>query len=455
MRVLLINASSIHEKMPSKLQSLENSNYIKYIRKITKSVVKYLNITDTNYIAYTSTYYANYGLLMLSTLIKKEGYEVKYIAGDWFDTEESFFKECLQEAKYSDILLFSSTTPQFDQVKRLNKYIKTNNINTVSMLGGPHTIIFKYEEFDEEFDFIFSGYDLRKVITVLNSIEKGENFSERFIIGNEYYDCEKDFDIIPNRYINDTILYSYLSFGCPNSCAYCVEHKLSNNRVIQLDIAKKIQEIAILVNKYNIKIVHLADSDFFINSDIAMEFLEQFEKSGVKCCFSINASPTSIAGPNSVNIIKRFVKNGLVELLIGVEHFSETVLQFVNKKYDFVSFYNNLMKVRNDVKELIVTFYTLVGLPGETINTIQENVNKLSEYKKKDLFDFTFPNFFVPFPGTDIYMNPERYGSKILHKEWKHFHRYRVPRNIEINGLTDEDFIQEIKDIYNLGLKIK
>lgn len=44
---------------------------------------------------------------------------------------------------------------------------------------------------------------------------------------------------------------------------------------------------------------------------------------------------------------------------------------------------------------------------------IEENLNIIKEFKNNNLFDFTFPKFFVPYPDSDIYLHPEKYDVTI------------------------------------------
>lgn len=140
-----------------------------------------------------------------------------------------------------------------------------------------------------------------------------------------------------------------------------------------------------------------------------------------------------------------------MEILIGVEHFSPKVLKILNKKYDMEKLFKALKTLKETIKVPVISLYTLVGLPGEDNEAIRENINVFKKITEKNLYDFSFPKFFIPYPDTDIYLNPEKYNVKILTKDWSEYHRWSLPRPIEIIGMTDQDYLKEIEEISEIS----
>ena len=93
-------------------------------------------------------------------------------------------------------------------------------------------------------------------------------------------------------------------------------------------------------------------------------------------------------------------------------------------------------------------------MPGETETTIEENLRWTTSFWETRLFDFSFPKFFVPYPGTEIFEDPDKYGVKILHMDWEKYHRWALPRPIEIDGVQEKTFVKELKDLYNVWVLV-
>ncbi len=140
-----------------------------------------------------------------------------------------------------------------------------------------------------------------------------------------------------------------------------------------------------------------------------------------------------------------------MEILIGVEHFSPKVLKILNKKYNMKNLFKALKTLKETIKVPVISLYTLVGLPGEDNEAIRENINVFKKITEQNLYDFSFPKFFIPYPDTDIYLNPEKYNVKILTKDWSEYHRWSLPRPIEIIGMTDQDYLKEIEEISKIS----
>lgn len=449
-KVLLVDPTSIAHMPPRVLNNSERERSKKYGEAINEAVSKHLNANTDTINAFSGKYAVNYGLLMLGYLLKNNDIKVDFISGDFFEDESSFMQYLSLVAIEYSVAALTSTTPQFEQVKRINNILKENNPNIKTILGGPHTLYYKTGDVNENIDIIHIGHGIDISAQLIERLLKGEELKDKIIKTDYYYDCPKAFELIPEEHINNTMLYSYLSFGCPNNCNYCMEHKLVK-KVCYNNIDEKIKEIELLVNKYNRKFIHLADSDFLINRVYLNEFLDKLEKSDLKCCFSVNATPTTLSDERNFELIRKFINNGLVEILIGVEHFSPKVLKLLNKRYDIEKLFSALKIIKEDLKLPVMSLYSLVGFPGEDKEAIKQNIDVFKRINKEKLYDFSFPKFFVPYPDTDIYLYPDKYNVKLLTEKWDEYHRWSLPRPIEIVGMKDEDYLKEIEEIARIS----
>ena len=446
-RILLIDPKSVRHGPPLKVKNTDNFINQQYVDAINRVVNE--RCPDNDNKAMHGKYVTNYGLLMLSSLLKPD-YDVTYINGDYFSTADDYISYLLKEIGKYDLVSLTSTTPQFNEVKKIAILLKKVKPNIKIILGGPHTRYYLNHDVEECFDVVCIGYGIDKSKEVVDGLLNG-SITSRKIITNYYYDVPKDFSAIPNDKIMDTMLYSYINFGCPNDCKYCVEHKFVDKIAFNCP-NDKFNEIKELVNNYNVKFVHIADSDFLMFKDTVIKFIDYIKREKLNFCFSVNTSPITLNKYINDPILFDLKELGLVELLIGAEHFSKTVLDNLAKRYDTNIFKQALKYAKHNVKIPIISLYTLVGLPGEYHNEIRENINTIKELKDADLFDFTFPKFFVPYPDSDIYLHPAKYNVKIKSENWEEYHRWQLPRPIIINGMSDDDYVNEIVEINKIVL---
>ena len=92
----------------------------------------------------------------------------------------------------------------------------------------------------------------------------------------------------------------------------------------------------------------------------------------------------------------------------------------------------------------------MLGLPGTNIESRMENYCWFKKFYEAKLFDFSFPKFFVPYPGTDVFENPEEFNVQITHMNWEAYHRWALPRPILLKGVTDRDLLEEVEALYKI-----
>ena len=450
MKILLIDPTSIHQGPPPNIKNSDNEIQKMYNSRINEEVSNFLNIDKKNVNAMSAKYVSNYGLLMLSKILKDNGFEVDYINGDYFSSQLNFLEHITLNVSNYDIVCLTGTTPQFCETKTIAEAIKKTNPNIKIILGGVHSKYYETNELDECFDSVCIGYGLDQSLEVIKSISLGNKFLRKNI-SNHYFDYEKDFEAIPKDKINSTLLYSYINFGCNNSCNYCIEHKLIKGVCIN-DFETKLKEIEKLTNEYGAKFIHLADSDFLMSKKTVEKFIEYIKGKKIKICFSFNTTPTLLIKYKNSDLFSRLKEIGLIEILIGIEHFSPQVQEKMNKEYNIDDFIESLYNLKYKSEIPIISLYSMVGLPFEYESDIKTNVEMLKKLYQYGLYDFSFPKFFVPYPETDIYNNPQGFDVEIKNKNWDQYHRWQLPRPIIIKEMSDKDYVNEIDQIHNIIL---
>lgn len=445
-KVLLVDAISFQADPNDEIWRYENVAQIKYAEAQNKVILDYLGKDVVAKMHGQVEYVSNQGLLMLGYLLKQSGIFVSYTNGDYFASEEEYITDIQSNYSDYDVYCFTSTTPQFNHVKRLAEAVKHMNNGAKIILGGPHTRYFLTNEKDSTFDYVVTGYGIDKTLDLIKKLITGEGEVFWRIDTDMYYDCPKDYNLIPEEKRMGTLWYNFFGIGCPNRCKYCVEHKVGK-KICFTNVSARMDEVEYVINTYGVKMFHFSDSDFFINEDIYTEVINEIVRRGVKCTFTINTSPGFLIKVARKPILKKFVENGLIEILIGAEHFSENVRLKVSKHYQLAEFQEALSVVKKEVGVPIISLYSMVGLPFEYEDDIKLNVKTFKEMREKNLFDFTFPKFFVPYPDSDIFTNPNEYGVVITSDNFDDYHRWRTPRPVSIIGMDDRAYVQEILDI--------
>lgn len=443
-RILLVDAISVRPDENDEIWKFEDAEQNKYIEFRSRAISEYLggDISDKGVIE--EKYISNYGLLMLGGLLKQNGIAVSYTNGDYFDSEDDYISELQTEYKDYDIFCFTSTTPQFNHVRRLAEAVKKMKPDAKTILGGPHTKYFLTHEKDAAFDHVVTGYGIDESVELIKKLMNDETVPSWRTDTAMYYDCPKDFSLIPEEKKAATLWYNYFEMGCPHRCKYCVE---PHEYLYYSDVRSRMDEVEYAIRTCGLTMFHFCDSDFFMNEKVCGMVMDEIERRGIRCTFTVNTCPSTLIKIAEKPILKRFLDNGLVELLIGAEHFSENVRTNLSKHYDIEALQKALDIVKHKVKVPVISIFSMVGLPFEHEEDIRINVETFRQMREKDLFDYVFPKFFVPYPGSDIYENADRYGIQIISGNFDVYNRKSLSRPVKINGMDDSLYVGEIFDL--------
>lgn len=307
------------------------------------------------------------GLMSVGTVLKQQGHDVTITDGfvDGFDC-------------YG----IGPTTPEYPYAK--NVLSKTDK---KVVLGGPHAT--KKCLADGFFSVV---------------IGDGEPWGETpFLEKNIYNSKQKNIDTYPiidrslvngyEYYINGKLATSMVTArGCPYKCAFCCKTSKPRFRSTE-NIIKEIKYLADI----GYEALMFYDDTFILNKKRLFKICDFLEKRNIIWrCF--------VRGDLVTNEIASYMaKSGCVEVGMGIESGSDTILKNINKG-ETISDIKRAILILKDNNIRIKGFF-IVGLPGESTKTIAETDNFLQEAKLDDV-DFTI---FQPYPNSDIYNNKEKY----------------------------------------------
>jgi len=104
------------------------------------------------------------------------------------------------------------------------------------------------------------------------------------------------------------------------------------------------------------------------------------------------------------SVVQLLVESGCREVLVGAESGSDVMLRAMRKGQSAIEVKQAIRRCKDAGIKVIA--YFLVGFPGETWETLRETFELIRESSPDELHLHT-P---VPYPGTDLYNNPQRYG---------------------------------------------
>jgi len=189
------------------------------------------------------------------------------------------------------------------------------------------------------------------------------------------------------------------SRGCPFSCTFCCLCSISQRRVRYRSVKNVVDEIEDMTHKFKgMSSVWIHDDSFFLNNDRVIEFCDEIVKRGIKIEFICSGRMK----PLKIQMIAAMEKAGFTHILFGLESGAREILKTSKKaitKEDAINAIELFSK-----SSIRVTIFLIIGLPGETLETVKETIELIQRLQriKYIWFGDHFGILFI-YPGTEVY----------------------------------------------------
>lgn len=192
-------------------------------------------------------------------------------------------------------------------------------------------------------------------------------------------------------------------------------------------------------DKLNTKIFYIGDQSFTANMDYVKNFCIASKKENLvwSCQTRVNLVNEEIA--------KTMKNAGCLEVCFGAESYNQKILN-LNNKMTKVSEIPKALSICKK-KGLNTHTYWLCGLPGESRTSAKKTITAIESLITKKLSDMAGYFIVVPYPGTDIFNNPQKYGIKIISRDFSLYKEDQKP-------VMETEYLKsnEIYDIWKKGL---
>lgn len=399
------------------------------------------------------------GILYLSSYLKQHGFDVTVtdLAGidinDW------------SPDKY-DIYGITGTSAHFPQIQaisfKINRYYPTAQI----VAGGPHATLAPHHLLmNTAVDTCVMGPGEKRFLNLLQTGKSDGTvyWKDEAIVysakdsKSEIYDMAQipDYQAIDFKKYLPSQTYKYLlgtvnestiltTLGCPHNCNFCAQDKMREKIkfVPLVDVSKNIDYLR---EQFDVKLFYVTDDTFGFAKGRFTDLCNMFRKKGIHWHCLLRAD---LATESRLKTMK---DSGCLGVVYGFETGSNKILKLMNKgvtsQQNYAAAYLTHtvgMKVRGQM---------VVGFPGENDTTIRET--KL--FIESTPVDHWGIHTFVPYPGSDVWYFPEKYGIKIDREtDFANWHTIGKPtekgENLKVQNWVD--YLREIagnKSIERVG----
>lgn len=370
------------------------------------------------------------GALYFVSAIKNYGLEVDVVDLAGMPEEHWHFP-------IGDVYGVTGATPNFPYMKKIIEILKTREPNKPVIVGGVHaTVLPRHILEHTRADICVVGEAEYSITGIINKIATGQKM-ERVALSiapedlNQLYypdrDCIDYYDyMVPKTYKylvsqNNVREASIITGrGCPFNCSYCGSHFIYKGKVRLRKAYSVFSELKMLKDKYDIGLCNFVDDTFPLNNERVYDICELIAPLGIKWFFLTRVDVVDL------DLFKYMKECGCVSVTFGFESGSNKMLDILNKKTTLEQAYKAI-KI-SKAAGLKVRGQLMVGLPYESDEDVEATATFIKKSTEVDTFGL---HILQPFPGCDIWLNPDRYGFEIKDKiEFDKYHTIGKPEDI-------------------------
>jgi len=330
--------------------------------------------------------------------------------GHIIDIDDSPDKDNIPDLEKYDFISISSTTPQyFSNGHDFAKAVKEKYPEKKIIIGGAHARNYYQEIIEEgifshivrgdgEFAFldILDGKELPLVINAgqLNSEQMG-SFplpwrDKEFLSKYTYFiEGKKATTVMASRY-------------CPMRCKFC-EERDSNLTLYPMErLDKELEEIKNL----GYEAVMFYDDILPLSKERTEKICELTKKHGI--IFRCNGHVRTMS--HQPELLKIMKDAGCVEICLGIESTDQRILDIVDKGNKVEEIFQATRNVLNSGLKL--SAYLIIGLPGESKESIANTEKYIAEFSGNPLFTFDY-TIFYPYRHTYIRENLQEFDLQV------------------------------------------
>ena len=363
------------------------------------------------------------GTLILGSILKNAGYEVKVFVEDikGINFEEVFTADLV------GISTITSTAPRAYEIAR---HVSREGIPVI--MGGPH-VTFMDEEALKYCDYVVRGEAEETIIPLIKAIEEGSGFEN--ILGLTYAgahgkllrnpdanhcpDLDKypmpDFSLIDgnNRQSNDqTVTPIMTSRGCPFGCTFCTVTRVFGRRYRYRSVDNVLAELKTLKPKWTF----FYDDNFTANRAHTKELLRRMIDEGIKTKWM---AQVRIDVTKDLELMELMRKSGCRNVYIGMESINPATLNALNKKQT-VEEMEEAIKIIHayDIK---IHGMFIFGADQDSIASLRSTV-KFAKKLKIESVQFMI---LTPLPGTPVFYDMEK-ENRLISRDWSYYDAHHV-----------------------------
>lgn len=356
------------------------------------------------------------GLLYIAAVLRENGISVQIYEMTGCKTENQI-KRKIENIPEGDVYGFTTYCTNYLHVKRCINHIRSKMNKALIVLGGPNpTALPEFTLRDSKCDYIITGEGEDAFLQVVNAhLNKSDISSILRGIGRANIDTYPmpAWDLVDmnsySRLLEGERVVSVISSrGCKYNCAHCNSIIMGGGNKVRYRSAENVvNEINFLITKGFQKFRF--NDDIFTGNPKLAELLSKIKNLDIN--YRIFARIEDLTEYNC----RLLAESGCRHISVGLESLNHDNLRILGKKIQTMLEERHLCNAKK--YGIVIRVYFMVGLPYDTDENIKEYFEKASRLPFDEFSIYPL----IPYPGTRIAKKPEKFGYKIIDKDFTHY----------------------------------
>lgn len=372
--------------------------------------------------------YPPLGLAYIAAILERNGYSVEIVDMPILGLEISDIRKiCIRYCP--DIVGITSMTANHPMAARIAEVAKEAYPDSLVCYGGSHASFVDLEVLNQckAIDVVVRGEGEYTTLELLRAVQKHQEFSRiegitfrdknKHIIRNRERPLIDNLDILPlpARHLLPMMQYRRISDktsvissrGCTYKCSFCQTSTFWRHTIRQRSATSVINEIETIQDDYDFNTFAFVD-DLFLFDKRSFDMFEEIKNRRMKISW-ICSSRVDLASRES---LKAASHSGCTRITFGIESGVQKTLNAINKKITIERVKSVVSWCKGFGIDVKLNF--IFGLPYETKADMELTRRLINELDPEYVTISTLKLL----PGTDLSINPDKYGLEVAMKEW-------------------------------------
>jgi anaerobic magnesium-protoporphyrin IX monomethyl ester cyclase len=382
------------------------------------------------------------GLAYLAAALEEAGVEVRVL--DLVVTPYSAERLAnILDDFLPELVGLTAVTMTVDHAMAVIDDVKRHRPRAVTVMGGPHVTFSAPQTLKDcpSLDVAVLGEGERTMVELVRAVTAGSGFENVAGIAHRADGAIRftpprgfiaDLDSLPPPARRLLPLGRYRALGmpismtttrgCPHRCIFCIGRKMVGAKVRYRSPRKVADELE-AIGRLGFHQVNIADDLFTADKGHCAAVCDEILRRGLTVQWTSFARVDTV----SEDILSKMKAAGCTAVSFGVESANRAILKTVKKRITPEQVVEAVRMCARTGVTPCASF--ILGLPGETPETIQETMEFGIKLKELGLL-YGF-HLLAPFPGTNVRERSDAYGIRILTDDWTQYHANRAVTETE------------------------